>query len=350
MHAKERRTHLTPNEYLPSTEQPRSARAASASWPRSWEQVPLAVAPNFSLQVQFASVATDDQGSWHILALALDGKGGNNLWYTTRDPDGSWQNSPVERSIGSSRLVSGAARNALKILDLMDWGTLWYTTRGSGGDWDGDWQNVPDATIKPISFVSCALDGGNYLHVLALDASNTLWWTLRDRDGGWPNPWSKVQDLMGGATIGPITMVSGSVDPNDFLHVFALDASNMLWYTIRRPNWSWQESWINVQETMDRNGLPAIGPTPWVCSAADPSRSGYVHLLAVSDGFGLWHTARDVTGAWTMAWENVSALVEPAIGPVCMASASVSGDGSLEIAAVDAGGKLQRTIRAPGER
>jgi hypothetical protein len=370
VHAEERRTRLTPNEYVASTEQPYNARTASDSWTRRWEQVPLLFSPGLSLPVRFASVATDDQGSWHV--LVLDDLG--NLCYTIRSLDGSWpiphgsmQSSILNVEIDQWKrhhsnlkhtpVVSGSAHGILRILALDVEHTLWCVTRYPSGDWS-PWANVQDAIagngsarIGPISFVSCSVDGADYTHVLALDASNTLWYTLEDHNGGWPNPWSRVQDLMGGVTIGPINMVSSTVDPNGFLHVFALDDSNVLWYTIRRPDWSWQDSWVNVQEEMERRSLPAIGPTPWVCSAADPGRSGYVHVLAVSDGFGLWHTTRDaVTGAWSTAWENVSTLVEPAIGPVCMASASVSGDGSLEIAAVRADGQLWHTTRVPDRR
>lgn len=362
MHVENWRIPLTRNEPVSSAQQSNSARTAGSSW-TSWEKVPLYwTKDDFRTdlsEVSLASVSADQHGSWFVLVLD-----NTELWYTIRS-DGSWAEITSEVALLKYYkmkgklffLLSCSAMDWLAVFGLDAGHTLWCATRNADGVRPNDWYNVQDAivgrghnAIGPIQFVSCGKDRGDYVHVLALDASRTLWWTIQDSDRNWYEPWHRVQDLMGGSTIGPINMVSCAVGVHGFLHVFALDAANILWYTVRNSDWSWQQSWINVQETMERNGLPVIGPTPWIAAAADPGLSGYVHVLAVSNGFKLWHTAPDVaTGAWwSMPWENVSALVEPAMGPVCMADASVTSDGSLQVAAIDTAGKLWHASRARG--
>ena len=255
--------------------------------------------------------------------------------------------------VGPLGLIDAAADpdGSVQVVALDAKGSLWHTVRAANGTWPYAWgdvlNTVPGRRIGPVRWASTAADGKGNLQVLALDAQNTLWHTIRLADGTWPSAWGNVQAVMQGngfPGIGPTPFVAGATDPGGNLHVLALDAQKTLWYTIRLANGTWPSAWGNVQAVMQGNGFPGIGPTPFVAAATDPG--GNLHVLALTEDSRPWHTVRAASGNWPAAWENISALVQPPLGPLRTISGSANSDGSLQIAVVAADGTLWHTIRA----
>lgn len=264
--------------------------------------------------------------SYKVMTLSSVGGAPLGLIGVSADPDGSAQ-----------MVVVNSTRRLL------------HTLRTPSGAWPYGWGDVLDAVKDPIDAVRWAnvsADGEGNLDVLALDAENTLWHTIRQSDGAWPYPWGNVQLAMQGnafPSIGPTPLVASATDSEGNLHVLALDMQNTLWHTYRKDGGSWPQPWLNVQAAMKDNSFPSVGPPRSVSASADSS--GTVHLVAISEEFGLWLTQRSPAGTWQAPWQDVSDQVQPVIGPVRMAACGAMSDGSPQIAVVAATGTLWHTIR-----
>src|SRR5215211_6402236 len=89
----------------------------------------------------------------------------------------------------------------------------------------------------PTLRAACAANGQGDLHVLPIDNNGGLWHTIRDANGNWPFPFGDVLVATGG-NIGPTQQVACAAAGGE-LHVLAIDNNGGLWHTIRAANGNW---------------------------------------------------------------------------------------------------------------
>jgi hypothetical protein len=191
--------------------------------------------------------------------------------------------------------------------------TLVHAIRGVNDNWT-PFRNVQDETVKVgpnrgrIGYVACATTSGDELHVCAIDQQNGLWHTIRRANGTWPFPLGDVQaetrKIGPNLGIGPTPRVACAVDSANNLHVCAIDQQNGLWHTLRRAEGAWPNAFGDVQAEIRKVGPnQGIGPTPRVACAA--SASGNLHVCAIDQQGFLWHTIRRSDGRWPFAFGDV---------------------------------------------
>jgi hypothetical protein len=166
--------------------------------------------------------------------------------------------------------------------------------------------------MGPSLRVSCATNQQGDLHVLASDQSNGLWHTIRMADGTWPFAFGDVQAatrLIGSNEgIGPTPFVACATNQQGDLHVLAIDQNNGLWHTIRMADGSWPFAFVDVQAATRLIGHnPGIGPTPSV--ACSVNSQGDLHVNAIDLNGVLWHTIRMANGSWPFAFEDVQSAI-----------------------------------------
>src|SRR6266487_705669 len=211
----------------------------------------------------------------------------------------------------------------------------------------------PKHGIGPTPRVACATNQQSDLHVLAIDQNNGLWHTIRLADGTWPYPFGDVQAqtrLVGpNPGIGPTPRVACATNQQSDLHVLAIDQNNGLWHTIRLADGTWPYAFGDVQSQTRLVGPnPGIGPTPFVASAVN--QQGDLHVLAIDENNGLWHTIRLADGTWPYAFGDVQAQTRligpnPGIGPTPFVACATNQQGDLHVLAIDQNNGLWHTIR-----
>jgi hypothetical protein len=256
--------------------------------------------------------ATALNGDMHV--CVLDEGGG--LWHTIRRADGTWP---------------------------FAFGDVQAQTRKIG----------PNAGIGPTQYVACAVNPQGDLHLCAIDKNGGLWHTIRLADGSWPFAFGDVQaqtrKVGPNPGIGPTPRVACTVNGQGDLHVCAIDTNGGLWHTIRLANGNWPFAFGDVQAQTRKVGPNAgIGPTPRVACAVNAQ--GDLHVCAIDKDAGLWHTIRSVDGSWPFAFGDVQRQVRlvgpnPGIGPTPEAACSVNPQGDLHVCAIDQGHGLWHTIR-----
>jgi hypothetical protein len=194
---------------------------------------------------------------------------------------------------------------------------LWHTLRAANGDWPVPWGDVQQAIrdhgnpdVGPTKAVACAVASNGDVHVFVLDQHDGLWHTVRAANGDWPVPWGDVQQAIrdqGHPDVGPTKAVACARVPSGDIHVFVLDQHDGLWHTLRALNGDWPFGWGDVQQAIRDQNYPHIGPTKAVACAT--AANGDVHVFAIDQLDGLWHTLRLANGDWPFGWGDVRAVV-----------------------------------------
>jgi hypothetical protein len=107
--------------------------------------------------------------------------------------------------------------------------------------------------------------------------------------------------------VGPTPFAAGAVASNGDVHLFALDRHDGLWHTLRAPNGDWPAPWGDVQQAIRNQNYPPIGPTKAMACAT--AANGDVHVFAIDQLDGLWHTLRLANGDWPFGWGDVRGVV-----------------------------------------
>jgi cell envelope opacity-associated protein A len=211
----------------------------------------------------------------------------------------------------------------------------------------------PQKGIGPTPRVSCSLGQNGDLHILGIDLKDGLWHTIRKADGSWPYKFGDVQSqtrLIGpNPGIGATPQVSCSTNMQGDLHVLSIDENNGLWHTIRMADGTWPFAFGDVQaQTRMVGPNNGIGLTPLACCATN--NQGDLHVLALDNNGGLWHTIRMADGSWPFAFGDVQSQTRlvgpnPGIGPLLRMACATNQQGDLHVLALDKRNKLWHTIR-----
>jgi hypothetical protein len=308
-------------------------RKADGSWPFKFGDVQsqtrlIGPNPGIGATPQVSS-SVNFQGDLHVLVID-ENKG---LWHTIRKADGTWpfafgdvqaQTRKVgpNNGIGITPLACCATNTQgdLHVLALDNNGGLWHTIRMADGTWPlafGDVQAQtrlvgPNPGIGPLLRMACATNPQGDLHVLAIDRRNKLWHTIRMADGTWPFAFGDVQAQInsGGPNldIGPVFQISCTCNQQGELHLLAISKLDGMWHTIRMADGSWPLAFGDVQaQTRLVGPNPGIGSTPFgACSTND---QGNLHVCAIDENLGLWHTIRMADGSWPFAFGDVQSSI-----------------------------------------
>ena len=275
----------------------------------------------------FVSVATNIAGDLDV--LVLDDREG--LWRTVRRADGQWSDAweDVQQQIrdhghpdvGPTKFVASATNDVgdLHVLVVSQrdglWHTMWRTNDGWSDAWEDVQQQIRDhghPDVGPTKFVASATNDVGDLHVLVLDERDGLWHTTWHADGGWTDAWEDVQQHIrdhGHRAIGPTRFVATARSGGTDLHVLAVSDRDGLWHTMWHANGGWSDSWGDVRAAISDDDHPDIGPIPFVAVATDDASD--LHVLALDTTNALWHTIRYVDGSWPDGWGNVQAQFQP---------------------------------------
>src|SRR5262245_27194826 len=262
-----------------------------------------------------------------------------------------------------------------QFIALYDPGVLWHG-QYSGGT-IGRTTIAVDGGIRGFGQVACALNNDGTLQVCAIDGLRSsllhaIW------DPAKPTVFSNVQletDRVG-PDRGPLQYVACATGADNELHVCAIDQRNGLWHTIRAPNGNWPYQLSDVQaETRKIGPNSGIGPTPRVACAVD-RRNGDLHILALDQNDGLWHTIRQTVrrrrptttvlevldanglpiGIWPYPFQDVQQAVRNNNGgnsglesPTRRIACCTSPNGDLHVGVVDHNGNFAYTIRNANE-
>ena len=329
--------------------------------------------------VQITASATNSQGDLHILAIDQT----KALSQTILTANGTWsfafgdvqsQTSKVGPNIGPTQYV--ACANAapsksplptpedLHILAIDQNGGLWHTIRVTiagietwpfaFGDVQLQTRKVsPNDGIGPTPYVACATNAKGDLHILAIDQNSGLWHTIRTADGAWPFAFGDVQSqtrkVGPNAGIGPTPNVTCAANAKGDLHILAIDQNGGLWHTVRMADGTWPSAFLDVQSQTRKVGPnDGIGPTPYVACAANAT--GDLHILAIDQNGGLWHTIRTADGTWPFAFADMQSQTRKVgpndgIGPTPYVACSADAQGDLHILAIDQNSGLWHTMR-----
>jgi hypothetical protein len=154
--------------------------------------------------------------------------------------------------------------------------------------------------------IACSVNSNFELQVCGIDGTHsTLVHAIRGVNDNW-TPFRNVQDetVKVGPNRGRIGYVACATTSGDELHVCAIDQQNGLWHTLRRADATWPNAFGDVQAEIRKVGPnPGISPTPRVACAA--SASGNLHVCAIDQQGSLWHTIRRSDGRWPFAFGDV---------------------------------------------
>jgi hypothetical protein len=166
------------------------------------------------------------------------------------------------------------------------------------------------------------------LHVLALDQNGGLWHTIRQADPpAWPYKLGDVHAAVPGPSIGPTVGVACATNPKTGdLHVLALDQNGGLWHTIRQADPpAWSAPFDDVLGSVPSD--PFAGSPGRARSVACATNSdGDLHVLLVGPVDDLWHTVRKANPPhWPDPWVQLTysaGSVVPGEGPSLMPQAA----------------------------
>ena len=197
--------------------------------------------------------------------------------------------------------------------------------------------------------VSCALNSKGDLHVCAIDQNRGLWHSIREANGNWSIAFEDVQSHTRkvGRDIGRTPYVACATSSQGDLHVCAIDENGGLWHTIRRPDGTWPFGFGDVQAETRRVG-PSLGPTSFVACAT--SQQGDLHVCVIDRKGELWHTMRLANGSWPSAFVNIGREIsqvqlDAGIGSASAVACAVDPQGDLHLCIFSGGRSLLHTIR-----
>jgi hypothetical protein len=207
--------------------------------------------------------------------------------------------------------------------------------------------------IGPVHNISFAADAQGDLHVCAISNQDGLWHTIRKANGAWPFRFGDVQSqtrrVGPNPGIGTTPFSACATNQQGDLHVLAIDNNNGLWHTSRKADGSWPFAFGDVQAQTRKIGPnPGIGGTPFTACATN--QQGDLHVLAIDKNKGLWHSIRKADGSWPFAFGDVQAQTRkigpnPGIGVTPFAACATNQQGDLHILAIDKNGGLWHTNR-----
>jgi hypothetical protein len=151
------------------------------------------------------------------------------------------------------------------------------------------------------------------------------------------------------SVFGNVQRLASSSTAHDDLHICAIDQHGGLWHTMRLANGNWPYPFGDIQQQTRLIGPnPGIGPTPKV--ACSVNNQGELHICAIDSNGGLWHTMRSANGTWPHAFGDVqheTRKIGPngGIGTTPNVACATNHNGDLHICAIDRNGGLWHTIR-----
>jgi hypothetical protein len=248
-------------------------------------------------------------GELQLSSLTNDGK----MWHTIRHPNLSWQpffgdvKGVESNDPGYFTWIGSAGVNGeLQLVGLTDDGGMWHTIRHPNLSWQpffGDVKGVESNNPGHFRSVACAgvdggRSGGQELHVVAVTNDGKLWHTIRRADGSWQPFFGDVKSVESNDP-GHFCAV-GCAGVGGDLHVVVLTDIGGMWHTIRHSS-SWQPFFGDVKsvESNDPGHFSAVS-----CGNVD----GELHVAAVTNVGGMWHTIRHPDGSWQPSFGDVKSV------------------------------------------
>ncbi len=228
--------------------------------------------------------------------------------------------------------------DALQVVASTDVGGVWHTIRHDDQSWQtffGDVKSVESNDPGHFSAVGCA-GVRDDLHLVGLTDDGRMWHTIRHDDQSWQPFFGDVKGVESNDP-GYFRAVA-CAGVNDDLHVVALTDTGGMWHTIRHRDGSWQPSFGDVKsvESNDPGHFSAVG-----CAGV----SGELHVAALTDDGRMWHTIRHDDQSWQPFFGDVKGVEsnDPGYFSAVAAGSGVNGDLHL-VATTDTGG-MWHTIR-----
>jgi hypothetical protein len=286
----------------------------------------------------------------------------HNLWHTIRFIDGIWLRfGDVEAQTGDQGFFQDVdcAQNRLDLhvcgvtMDL----SLWHTVRRIDGSWvafgdvedqAGDGGNITNVACTSTYNSSQPYDLAYELQVLAANTAGRLWHTIRRGDGSW----TQFDDVKAQAgDPGPFRGVACDADPlGDHIHVLAVGQNGGLWHTIRRADGSWVAFGDVKAQAGDRGSFTHVAVATRPTNFPEGVPQEYeTHVCGVTSDDRLWHAIRRNNGSWTQFGDvEAQAGNRGGFSSVDCAIADTGDErGVLHVAGVagGAGSRLWHTIR-----
>ncbi len=267
------------------------------------------------------------------------------LWHTIRHDDQSWQ--PFFGDVKSvesndpghfSAVGCAGVRDDLHLVGLTDTGGMWHTIRHDDQSWQpffGDVKSVESNDPGYFRAVACA-GVNDDLHVVALTDTGGMWHTIRHRDGSWQPSFGDVKSVESNDP-GHFSAV-GCAGVSGELHVVGLTDDGRMWHTIRHDDQSWQPFFGDVK------GVESNDPGYFSAVAAGSGVNGDLHLVAVTDIGGMWHTIRHRDGSWQPFFGDVKSIESNDPGHFsAVGCAGVNGE--VHVVGLTDDGRMWHTIR-----
>ena len=151
----------------------------------------------------------------------------------------------------------------------------------------------------------------------------------------------------GNPEIGAIKFAACASATNGDLHVLALDQTGGLWHTLRNDNGDWPAPRGNVRQVILEQTNTDIGSVSHTACAVTPN--GDLHVIALDQTGRLLHTLRNDNGNWPAPWGDVRQVIRdqgnPDVGSLKFVSCTTSNNGDLRVLALDQTGRLLHTLR-----
>jgi len=236
-------------------------------------------------------------GNLHLTGVTSDG----HLWHTIRQANGIWLPfANVEGEAGEHgdfSKVACASAGILHLCGITSKGHLWHTIREASGAWSafGDVEGQT-GEIGDFVDVACAVVG-TQLHVCSITSDGRLRHAIREVNGAWSS-FGNVEGQTG--EIGDFVSVACHGSCSAQLHVCGVTSNGRLWHTIREVNGAWSAFGDVEGQTGDRGSFIDVGITERpVNFPENASQICELHMCAVASDGHLWHTIRQENGAWS---------------------------------------------------